>query len=326
MRGNELLDKMSLIDPTYIEGAEALPRRRRSNFIKRYGAIAACLVLLISVGFGTYAYAAEAKEYNDAVLFFNSNGLPLEGLTRKEIKLVYRDITTETFSYTKTGWVIVNSLTSEQIAGVEIPQDDPTSEDIRNLWNYKYNCEDLLPEDIRSATQYGVFNGVYVVDISNAPQIAVTGFERLEGYYFPTPNRDYLDVFNSEDGKYYSLTEAFKKGLLTVDNIKTINEKYVKLHSKYYEKDSVGGGELSIGIGENYDIYVDMKFTTTGISEGNPISEIEVAGYIFKVLQDELITITYNRTEYTLLEAYEAKIISDKDVADIYEMWTYAKY
>ena len=153
MRGNELLDKMSLIDPAYIEGAEALPRRRRSNFIKRYGAIAACLVLLISVGFGTYAYAAEAKEYNDAVLFFNSNGLPLEGLTRKEIKLVYRDITTETFSYTKTGWVIVNSLTSEQIAGYEIPQDDPTSEDIRNLWNYK-NYFAFIPNEKEAGVRY----------------------------------------------------------------------------------------------------------------------------------------------------------------------------
>ena len=44
------------------------------------------------------------------------------------------------------------------------------------------------------------------------------------------------------------------------------------------------------------------------------------------MLEDESLTVTRDRTEYTLAEAYEAKIISDKDVADIYEIWTYAKY
>ena len=69
-----------------------------------------------------------------------------------------------------------------------------------------------------------------------------------------------------------------------------------------------------------------MVFTSTGISETNKLTVIEVGGYSFKVLEDESITVTRDRTEYTLAEAYEAKIISDKDVADIYEIWTYAKY
>ena len=186
--------------------------------------------------------------------------------------------------------------------------------------------EPELPSDVKSATPYGEFNGVYVVDISNALNIAVAGFERLEGYYFPTLSSDFLDVYNSNDGKYYSLTEAFKNGLLTADNIKVVNEKYVSLHSKYYEQDYVGKGSLSIGVGEDHNTYVDAVFTTTGISESNKLTVIEVGGYSFKVLEDESLTVTRDRTEYTLAEAYEAKIISDKDVADIYEIWTYAKY
>lgn len=100
-------------------------------------ALAACFVLLISIGFGTYAYAAEIREYNDAVQFFNDYGLSTEGLTRGEIKAVYRDITTKSFTYSKTAEVIEKSLSANQVGGYEILQDDPTPEDIENLWNYK---------------------------------------------------------------------------------------------------------------------------------------------------------------------------------------------
>lgn len=103
-------------------------------------ASAACLVLVAAAAGGTYAYAAEAREYNAAVLFFDSHNLSTEGLSRSEIKAVYRDITTEAFAYSKTAEVIENSLSGSQTAGYEIPQDEPTPEDIENLWNFKnYN-------------------------------------------------------------------------------------------------------------------------------------------------------------------------------------------
>ena len=44
MRGNELLDKMELIDPAYVEAAEAEPKVRKNILIK-WGAVAACLCL-----------------------------------------------------------------------------------------------------------------------------------------------------------------------------------------------------------------------------------------------------------------------------------------
>lgn len=46
MNGNELLDKMSLIDPTYIEAAEQKSKRTRWL---RYAAVAACLFLIVGV-------------------------------------------------------------------------------------------------------------------------------------------------------------------------------------------------------------------------------------------------------------------------------------
>ena len=45
MRGNELLDKMELIDPIYIEAADTAPSKRKSIWAK-WGTLAACLCLV----------------------------------------------------------------------------------------------------------------------------------------------------------------------------------------------------------------------------------------------------------------------------------------
>lgn len=53
MRGNEFLDKMELIDPAYIEAADALPKKEKNAWIK-WVAAAACLCLI--VGAATMLY------------------------------------------------------------------------------------------------------------------------------------------------------------------------------------------------------------------------------------------------------------------------------
>ena len=47
MRGNELLDKMELADPAYVEAADRKPLRKRRGWIA-WAAAAACLCLLIA--------------------------------------------------------------------------------------------------------------------------------------------------------------------------------------------------------------------------------------------------------------------------------------
>lgn len=49
MRGNELLDKMSLIDPAYVEAADAGPKRKIHVPLK-WGAAAACVALAVLAG------------------------------------------------------------------------------------------------------------------------------------------------------------------------------------------------------------------------------------------------------------------------------------
>ena len=65
-------------------------------------AVALCLALLLCLGGGTLAFAAEVKEYNDALVFFDTHGLSTEGLSRGEVKAVYRDITTQSFTFSKS--------------------------------------------------------------------------------------------------------------------------------------------------------------------------------------------------------------------------------
>lgn len=47
MRGNELLDKMGLVDPKFVEAADTLPQRRSVIWVK-WAALAACLGLVIA--------------------------------------------------------------------------------------------------------------------------------------------------------------------------------------------------------------------------------------------------------------------------------------
>lgn len=46
MRGNELLDKMELIDPAYVEAAETKPKGKKNIWIK-WGAMTACLCMVV---------------------------------------------------------------------------------------------------------------------------------------------------------------------------------------------------------------------------------------------------------------------------------------
>ena len=98
--------------------------------------LAACVALLVCLSFGTCAIVAEAQEYRAAVAFFQDHGLSTEGLSRADIKAIYLDITTKSFTYSKTGEVIERSL-SGQVGGNEILQENPSPEEIENLWNYK---------------------------------------------------------------------------------------------------------------------------------------------------------------------------------------------
>ena len=96
--------------------------RRSSSTFRRILAAAACTALLLGVGAGAYAYAAARNDYKDALTFFYENELSTEGLTKNEIKEVYRDFYSQSFTNDLTTDVLLNSR-PDVVRGYEITGD-----------------------------------------------------------------------------------------------------------------------------------------------------------------------------------------------------------
>ncbi|MBD5384698.1 MAG: hypothetical protein HDR72_06840 [Ruminococcaceae bacterium] len=123
-------------------------KKRRCFDYRIWAPIAACLLLTVSLT----GVAAEAREYNAAVDFFAENGLSAEGLSRGDIKAVYRDISTNRFTNDKTAEVIRRS-----VQGVELPE--PTPEELAEFWNVnKVNNSFYGSNRVYEGITYAVYN------------------------------------------------------------------------------------------------------------------------------------------------------------------------
>ncbi len=108
----------------------------KRTYRPRWVILAACLML--AIGSAVYAFAAEAREYDSAMTFFEENGLSAEGLSRSDVKAVYRDITTRRFTCGKTADIL-----RQTVPGQEIVRSEPTPEELAALWdkNVRENAE-----------------------------------------------------------------------------------------------------------------------------------------------------------------------------------------
>lgn len=106
----------------------------RKLYFPKVAFVSIVLIMLISIiGLSTYSIKVEAKEYQNAVEFFEANELSLNGLTRYEIKEIYKDITTNKFEYKKTGEVIVESI-KNKVPGYSIEIDNASSSKLISVW------------------------------------------------------------------------------------------------------------------------------------------------------------------------------------------------
>lgn len=117
------------------EAGLSLPVSRPPVGRRRRVAWTVALLLLMAICFGAAVYAAERKEYGEALAFFEIHGFSPEGLTRNEVRAVYRDITTGHFTYYKTARVLEQNLTSS-VSGFEFSQEPMTPEKLERLWSY----------------------------------------------------------------------------------------------------------------------------------------------------------------------------------------------
>ena len=109
-------------------------KNTRKIYFPKLAFISIILIMFISIiGLSTYAIKVEAQEYQNAVDFFEANELSLDGLTRYEIKEIYKDITTNKFEYKKTGEVIVESI-KNKIPGYSIEIDNASSSNLISVW------------------------------------------------------------------------------------------------------------------------------------------------------------------------------------------------
>ena len=128
MNQNDLLQAFGELDEDILERSEAPAARRKKPILRTWGIAAACIALAAGMAGG--AFAAEEKEYNKAVEFFAENGLSTEGLSRSDVKEVYRDITSRRFTFDKTAEVLIH-----RVPGLEILQREPTPEELEELWD-----------------------------------------------------------------------------------------------------------------------------------------------------------------------------------------------
>lgn len=141
----DFFEVLGELDDDIVEEVKT-PAKKPFNW-KIWGATAACMALLVSLS--GIAFAAEAEEYHAAVVFFEDNGLSMEGLSRSDVKAVYRDITTQHFTYDKTAEVI-----QQIVPGLEISQREPTPEELAAAWNRNVWTNTRLESGIRYSIDY----------------------------------------------------------------------------------------------------------------------------------------------------------------------------
>ena len=138
-----LPDKQTILKKATQDTRDATASHRvhqpHSRRIRPMLAAALSIILLISV-LSVCAVAAEQTEYRAALAFFEQHKLSADGLSRRDIRLVYRDIQSGDFRYDKTAEVIAST-----VGGYEITTDELTSEILQSLWDKK------LAEDERRA-------------------------------------------------------------------------------------------------------------------------------------------------------------------------------
>lgn len=122
-------------------------------------AVSICLIL-IAGSFSWYMITAEAREYKEAISFFNEYQLPADGLTRSEIKSVYKDITMKTYSFEKTK-EIINSF-SVSMNSTDLGQSQKSYDE---MWN-EYSRS--LENQTNSAQNHqGVWYDVEYIDLTS---------------------------------------------------------------------------------------------------------------------------------------------------------------
>ena len=110
------------------------------------------VILIAGVSAGC---AYESKTYNDAFKYFNEHNISIEGLSRSDIKKVYKDIINGTFSFKKTFEVIEN-----HVGGFEIDMSALTPEELKERWKDSTGINYINPSEDVNNVKYVILANV----------------------------------------------------------------------------------------------------------------------------------------------------------------------
>ncbi|MBE5818721.1 MAG: hypothetical protein E7312_06655 [Clostridiales bacterium] len=137
MKGIDMLDIIENINPAHVNEAIAASNIKKTNWLRKFAAIAACIAVLLCAGAGVYKYHKDQKDYVAAVEFFKVTELSTDGLSRAQVRKIYKDIYSGEFSYEKTAEVIANSMSAEQMEGYESLKKENELLNTADMWQYK---------------------------------------------------------------------------------------------------------------------------------------------------------------------------------------------
>lgn len=257
-------------------------------------------LILLAGGFCGYTFNAEAKEYREAAEFFEENDLPTEGLTKDDIKAVYRDITTGKFSNDKTKEVL-----EKCVLGYEISQETSLPEDAEELWNYKNNIENTNSQPIAedsavssaesndTACEDGCYittyeNGVTVTEYDNGSEIWTLNIQDFLLYYY-TETDDYIVIFgnthynSSAEVSYGRIALINKSGKLLWDRYSDNGYR----HDRYEKVVCLDDCIMVFGCGDNNILtYTKYDYSGNVLQYTHYDADIGQKYYIYFFLED----------------------------------------
>ncbi|MGN1125934.1 MAG: hypothetical protein ACI4RI_00700 [Ruminococcus sp.] len=121
----ELADEKSLdriMSMTLGKAGITKSTRKMGRNTKTLVLIAACVSMIVAMTVGSFV--AEALEYNKAVEYLKDNNISIKGLSREDIKNVYRSIITDSYTYRENSKVTDRNTYVNSVQGYNIAQNN----------------------------------------------------------------------------------------------------------------------------------------------------------------------------------------------------------
>lgn len=175
----ELADEKSLdriMSMTLGKAGITKSTRKMGRNTKTLVLIAACVSMIVAMGVGSFV--AEALEYNNAVEYLKEKNISIKGMSREDIKNVYRDITTDSYTYSNNSKAVHKNTYINSVQGYNIVQ--------KNINNSMSNANYILDAENTAET-----DEFYSFDVRGEKEEWITDEKGYE-YYIDSMESSYI--------------------------------------------------------------------------------------------------------------------------------------